>query len=273
MKIDKVVWSSSVEYSDFWNIASRIHKEKLGMDSVLLLFGDRNKCDLSEEYGEVVQCYFHDDLPKMPQLVLSKFYYPKTELDTTWMIGDIDQLPLQRKRFIDDIEHVSDDAYVHLAEDAITSLSRLRTEYWKEDETHLTAFLTAHYHVAKGRTFHQALNLGLSFQDHVKDLISMRYREPFEQIKNIDEKVLWAFEEQYTTMLIKKFFLSKGGRFVGFSRPHGCRNPDSMKVDRGNGCKFDENRLDHYVDFHCPRPYKQHAEQINNILDTFWRNK
>ena len=32
MKIDKVIWSASEEYSDFWNINSKLHNKYLGMD-------------------------------------------------------------------------------------------------------------------------------------------------------------------------------------------------------------------------------------------------
>ena len=280
MKIDKVIWSSSVEYSDFWNINSYLHKKYLDMDCVLILYGKKSDCNLSEEYGTVIEADYLPHLPKMVQLVMSKFYYPKYEPDTTWLIGDIDQLPLQREHFIDNLEEIPDDHYVHLAEDAITSLNKVPTNSWrfcvdgtKWSERTRKGFLTAHYHAAKGSTFAKALDLDSSFSSHIKSLMEMYYEQPFEYqlISHENDSVLWAFEEQYTTSLIRKNIPID--KFTGFNRPHGCDNPESRKVDRGNGCASDKNRPELYVDFHCPRPYKKHRNEINEILNFFWEQK
>lgn len=258
MKIDKVLWASSEEYSDFWNINSKIHNQYLDMDCVLLLYGKKENCNVSEEYGEVIEVDPIEDLPLILQIVLSKFYYPRNEPNTTWLLGDIDQLPLQRKHFVENLKDVPDDHYVHLAEDAITILKGLQTGCWK---THDECYLTAHYHVGKGSTFHQALNLDLPFSTHVKNLISYYYQKPFDKIDNINVNDLWAFEEQYTTSLIKKNYVD---RFTGFERPH------SRKICRSQNCRFDKNNKEYYVDIHCPRPYKQHEKQINDIINFFW---
>ncbi len=280
MKIDKVVWSSSEEYSDFWNINSYLHNKYLNMDCVLLLFGKKEGCDLSEEFGEVIEMDWSESLPFVPQLAMSKFMYPRIDPDATWLIGDIDQLPLQREHFVDNLEEVPDDHYVHLAEDAITSLNRVPTNSWRDEvggtrcnERQRKGFLTAHYHAAKGSTLKKAFGSleDKTNVDHVKSMMEMYYEQPFEKIRHENDSVLWAFEEQYTTSLIRKNI--SVDEFTGFSRPHGCDNPESRKVDRGNGCKFDKNRPELYVDFHCPRPYKKNRNQIDEILNFFWEQK
>ena len=43
MKIDKVIFSTSDQYSPFWNIQSKIYKEALGIEPVCLLFGKKEK--------------------------------------------------------------------------------------------------------------------------------------------------------------------------------------------------------------------------------------
>ena len=51
MKIDKVVFSTSEEFSPFWNIQSYIWKEKLGIEPVCILWGDvKNTKIVSEPY-------------------------------------------------------------------------------------------------------------------------------------------------------------------------------------------------------------------------------
>ncbi len=42
MKIDKVIFSSSEQYADFWPTISRVFKENLQIEPVCLLFADDN---------------------------------------------------------------------------------------------------------------------------------------------------------------------------------------------------------------------------------------
>ena len=97
MKIDKIVFSTSEEYSDFWYTISRVYKKFLNIEPVCLLFTDREDFNLSSEFGEVKKIKFIPDLPKIIQITWSKFYYTQFEPETIWMIGDIDQIPLDRK--------------------------------------------------------------------------------------------------------------------------------------------------------------------------------
>jgi hypothetical protein len=240
MKIDKVIWASSIEYSDFWNINSYLHKKFLGIDCVLLLYGDKAECNVSEEFGKVVELEFVEDLDKIPQLVFNKWHYTKNEPDTVWMIGDIDQLPLQREHFVENIANVPQDHYMHLAEDAGSHLG--------------LNFLVGHYHVAKGSTLSKCLELEKSLEHHVNKIIK--------EAKESGRPV-WAYEEIYTTDLIKK---NCDGKFTGTSRVN------DRKICRSNDCLFNRNINNYYVDMHCPRPFNQHKEKIMDVLKHFWGN-
>ena len=66
MKIQKVIFSSSEEYSDFWEPISKIFNENLGIEPVLIYFGE-NK--LSEKYGKV---YYQKYLPYPNTIVICK---------------------------------------------------------------------------------------------------------------------------------------------------------------------------------------------------------
>lgn len=238
MKIDKVIWASSVEYSDFWNINSMIHNKFLGMKCTLLLYGEKNKCNVSEEHGEVIEVPFIEGIDNIPQLIFNKWYYTKNEPETTWMIGDIDQIPLQRNHFVENIENIPEDHYVHLAEDAGKHLG--------------LNFLVGHYHVGKGKTISEALEFDKPFEEHVASLIK--------EAKSKGRPV-WAYEEPYTTNLIKKNYAHK---FTGLSRLN------HRKIDRSNNCAFDANKKNNYVDIHCLRPFSKHKEKITEILEFFW---
>jgi hypothetical protein len=222
MKIDKAIWASSVEYSDFWNVNSYLHNKYLGMDCVLLLYGNKDECDVSEEYGKVIEVPFVDGLDEIPQLIF----------------GDIDQLPLQKAHFVDKIADIPDDHYVHLAEDAGKHLG--------------LDFLVGHYHVGKGSTICKALELDKPFEFHVENLIN--------EAKSKNRPV-WAYEEPYTTNMIRKNY---SDRFTGVSRL------SDRKICRSNNCQFNPNLKNNYVDFHCPRPFKDNSRQIMEVLEFFW---
>ncbi len=244
MKINKVLWSSSIEYCDFWNVNSMIHNKFLGLDCVLLLYGKKSECDVSEEYGQVIECEFEEGAPDIPQLIFNKWHYTKNEPETTWLIGDIDQIPLQKEHFIDNIKNVPEDHYVHLAEDAFTV-------NWKTERERLVG----HYHAAKGKVFNEALDLNVSLIDHVKNMVSFSEKE---------KKSIWAYEEWYTADLIKHCnYLSK---FTGFNRP------SERKICRSKNCSYDPSlgAKSKYVDIHCPRPFKKNEKQIKEILRHFW---
>tara|TARA_R110001592_G_scaffold24785_5_gene95088 strand:+ start:109 stop:900 length:792 start_codon:yes stop_codon:yes gene_type:complete len=260
MKIDKVLWASSVEYSDFWNINSFVHKKFLGLDCVLLLYGKKNDLDLSEEFGEVVECDFEKGCPKIPQLVFNKWHFTRNEPDTTWLIGDIDQIPLQKEYFVDQLINVEENKYVHLAEDVFQTL--LQAPDWKLNRERLVG----HYHAAKGSIFTKALNLEKSLREHTDNLI--------ESAKNYDSPV-WAHEEYYIPDLMKaNNFLN---RFKGFSRGDfkNCsvnHGKIGKKICRSQGSIYDESllRAGQYVDYHCPRPYSKNKDLIDSILELAW---
>jgi hypothetical protein len=221
-----------------------VHNKFLGLDCVLLLYGKKSECNVSEEYGQVVECEFEEGVPDIPQLVFNKWHYTRNEPETTWLIGDIDQIPLQKEHFVDSIKNVPEDHYVHLAEDAFTV-------NWKTKRERLVG----HYHVAKGKVFNEALDLNVSLVDHVKNMVFGSQKE---------KKSIWAYEEWYTADLIKaNNYLNK---FTGVSRS------PRMKIDRQFNCSFDSSpsNKNNYVDIHCPRPFKKNKAQIEEVLSHFW---
>tara|TARA_R110000851_G_scaffold176537_2_gene323233 strand:- start:5535 stop:6374 length:840 start_codon:yes stop_codon:yes gene_type:complete len=275
VKIDKVIFSCSLEYGAFWNINSKVLKECLGLDSVCLLYGHKNDL-ISDEYGEIIECSYNPNLPKIVQLVLNKFYHTQTEPDTTWMIGDIDQLPLQSKRFVEEIADIPTNFYVHLAENANTMRMSPDPIYWQQHPVNSNdgnAQLPAHYHVAKGSTLQDFLKLDIPFEEYVNNLVkkklqitSMNPLTTFSEILELEKKMFfWAYEEGYTTdFLREKLHLN---RYKGFAR-----NTSLDRVCRSTGCSHNDSDLRNkkYIDIHCPRPYIENKETINKIINQVW---
>lgn len=246
MKIDKVIWASSVEYSDFWNINSKIHKKYLGIDCVLLFYGKKSNYNLNEEFGKVIECSFEDGVDEIAQLIFNKWHHVKNEPDTTWLIGDIDQIPLVKDHFVDNIEFINENSYAHLAEDAFGPK-------WRTN--HIDGRLAGYYHAGKGSTITKALNLEKSLAYHTKELIK-------ESKKN--KCPIWAYEEAYIPKLIKE-----NGCLDKFESIN--RYPKS-KICRSSNSSFDLQKLKNgeYIDYHCPRPYNENKETINKILSIAW---
>ena len=224
---------------------------------------------MNEDFGEVVQTQYDPSLPRIVQLVLTKWYHTKSEPDTTWMVGDIDQLPLQREHFIDLIADVPDNNYVHLAQNAVTILSDPNPDKWRLGYLRGgRGDLTAHYHAAKGRTFEEFLQLHLSLAEHVHRLTQMKLDELGIEGGDLqaheDARRFWAFEESYTTNLIRDRL--NQNRFTGFNRPH------DRKICRSKNSSFSKELMSnkHYVDYHCPRPYKKHVDIIGKVLEAAW---
>ena len=275
MKIDKVIFSSSLEYAPFWNANSKVLKECLGLDSVCLLYGRKNEL-MSDQYGEIVECDYKSDLPRIVQLVLNKFYYTQNEPQTTWMIGDIDQLPLQSQRFIQDIEDIPDHFYVHLAENGNSIRISPESDIWKRHpikSNNGNFQLPAHYHVAKGKTFKDFLNLDVPFEDYVnglvKEKLELEGKYPFTAFNEVlqleKQRFFWAYEENYTTDFLRR--QPNLNRYTGFGR-----NTSIDRIDRSTNCQYNPSTLinKQYIDIHCPRPYAKHKEVIDKIIKQAW---
>ena len=185
MKIDKIIFSSSELFSPWWNIQAPIWRS-MGIEPVCILWGKVENTDMNPELGEIIEKEFNPDLFESFQITWSKFYHTSTEPETTWIIGDMDLVPLQSKYFTDGISILPDDCYTHLAFGEIgrhspNVLRAIARQANDRELTYLNMFdrrggfydggmdIPAYYHVAKGKTFSIALGLkDKSFDEQVK---------------------------------------------------------------------------------------------------------
>lgn len=268
MIIDKVLFSCSEGYSDFWNIVSKIHKTKFNVEPVCLLFGDIKNTNMTEEYGKIIQYPYIDYLPKVLQVTWSKFFYTKLEPETTWMIGDIDQLPLNKFWFTDNIKNIEDDCYIHLNSSECAESKGVPMDGWLRGECDLPA----HYHVAKGKTFNEFLNLEGSLEEQVLNIVQNKIGT-LDNLKKIDNHTgfFWCEEERVSSKrLLDKLKTNKIKTFT--------YNNVESKIDRGrydfqkNDYRYSLEKLKNkgYIDIHCSRPFESTRAQIENILNIAW---
>lgn len=282
MKIQKVIFSSSEQYSDFWNLQSKIWKKTLNIEPVCLLFGKKSNTDMTEEFGKVHEMNFITNLPKILQITFSKFYYTKMEPDTVWMTGDLDQFPLSRSWWTDNILDVGDDEYAHLNVDGCGSSIDSNKEqgawlkYGMRDSSNPSSKgipLPAHYHVFRGNTFVKVYG-DMSFEDHVKEVINIITPEHLEHKKNDpqgyrtpnDEPFYWTAEETYTsTVLWEK--VRKG--IIKFHGRSFLNKNDTQAIDKSHfgGSNYIYNleklKSGQYIHLHSARGFGQSCNDQN----------
>jgi hypothetical protein len=286
MKIDKIIFSSSEEFSPFWNLQSFIWKEIFNIEPVCILWGKVKNTNMSDRYGSIIEKEYNENLIKSFQLTWSKFYHTSLEPETTWIVGDMDLYPLQKKLFTDVISNLNDDVYTHLASNVVTN-----QRYEKHG-----GYLPAYFHVAKGNTFTKALSLNdNSFDEQVYNIINdgrFTYKNEvtLEKAKNMFGAVLideneyqyWLTDERYTsfkvydshTKDIIKFETAIEYQIVPYGSPYQTRI-DRKSFHNGSYHGYDSLMLvnNQMIDIHCHRPFHEQKDSLYKIIEKCFKKE
>lgn len=262
MKIDKVILSSNSnkDYLDFWPLVSKIWKECIGIDPVLI-FNARNKEELeipiSEKYGEVVRVLIPEKIdisvPKLtefsnPKLLLysnSRIWYACQQGNETCLIADLDCIPLSKKYF--DVDQFPINAFIWL-------------ESWKRDV--FSPYLCT-YCIAKGDTFKEVLGYqGESLTDYIHRLINL-YGNIMES-NDFLNKGYWNLNEVSLIEATKNYLF----KYIHNSIPVE-EGLCSIRRDRGLDTHFDLDSLKNgvYLDYHSVRPLNKVENKVNYALN------
>jgi len=249
MKIDKAIVSSDDNrfYLDFWEPVSRVWKEKFNITPVLLYVSDSD-FEPSTKYGEVVRYRPQKGCPIYLQTLWVRYYHPIREPDTVWAISDIDMFPVSREYFVDRIKNIEDDKYVHLDPSI--------EEYKK---------FPSCYHIAKGRTFEEILDLPDEWDQSLWLVDSSNLgSDPGAHL--VGKKDWFADERFATNKIVQKMNLGDK-RIVLIQREGGrCGH----RLDRINFF-YDATReaalkSGYYYDFHSPRPYLENKSVVDRVV-------
>ncbi|MAE82005.1 MAG: hypothetical protein CMB80_04670 [Flammeovirgaceae bacterium] len=272
MKIDKVIFSCDLNpnYVGFWNSISKHIVKFLGFECQLISLGDPTGKGFSDEYGEIKVVPLLDDYPSIIQALWAKFYYVKDEPDTTWMVGDLDLYPLQRKWFIDNIADCDENDYLHLN---YAAYGKPWNEYGG-----FHPGIAGYYHVGKGSVLANALEFSDSFEEDVKKIVDAnKYGIQYYGGAGYFGKAVapttsgWFCAEEHRCsdiLLSKQDIVKNHSTFSNMESygqaGHHCRS----RVDRSNECEFYPDALiSHaYVDMHTMRPYEDYSKGIELVL-------
>jgi hypothetical protein len=260
MKIEKVIFTidDNPHYKGFWSSISKHYKQKLNITPKLFIIG--NNVDLSTydtSNGEIELIKPIDDIPTIIQALIGKFYFTKTEPNTTWKIGDLDLYPLQQYHFKNRIIDISDNKYVHLNPFAYGY-------NWREKINGLAGY----FHVAKGKVFESELNFtNKSFKDVCSEIyLGNKYGIKFHdnnastESKQASDNWGWfCCEEMYTGEILKTSenlieIQPVSNDYTRLDRSHMVYNIDDIINGK-------------YIDFHSPRPYEKHKDEIEKIIN------
>jgi hypothetical protein len=277
---------------------SKIWKTKLGVEPVCLLFGSRANTNMSEEFGKIIEVPLIEDMPLLIQITWSKFYWPILEPEATWLIGDIDLLPLSTWWFTDRLASIPPDHYAHLDADGITQLNGTRFTWANkritpDNQTDLgcPTNMPGHYHCAKGRISKIALEQNGTFDQEIRHIVTsgqFNNERGYRDSDPIDQSRLWCAEELRSTRAIRRSIF--GGRiaFTGLHLNHGIGRIDGDRLDKScydfaaGRYNHDAHRLEtgSYADLHCIRPFdhvnpderERRWKATETIVQTAWND-
>jgi len=281
MKIDKVIFASSEDeyYSSFWNMQSKLWKVGLGIEPICLLYGKKENTDMTEEHGKIIEMEYLPDLPKILQLTWSKFNYPTLEPDTTWIMGDIDMLPLSKRFFTEFIADIPDSAFAHLnaSGNVYDGDCAKFFKYGSQIDSKLNGRrpggvdLPGHYWTGKGKRF-EIFTEGKPFEKQVDQIVKADLyglgptKSPSYNSAN-PASYYWCAEEMRSSELM--YDAIKNGQVTYVPRYY----TSNQRIDRSTWAYDDygyhAERLAQklYVDIHCVRPYKRQKDACERIIE------
>jgi hypothetical protein len=258
MKVERVILSSNNNemYYPFWNVVSKIWKTKFGIEPVLIFIGteeEKNKCDLSDEYGQIII----NDLPIEGKLAWectwALFYYTKFFPEDTCIIMGIDQIPTGTFFLKDSITHISDDSYVMLTDDAYEN-----TPFGRWD---IGGISPTAYHIAKGKLFNDIYKFEETFEEEIKKINSMNLTTMWGKETGNNK---WGYDETYSSKVL--YQQKNKFKIIGLSLN---KEFNTRRIDCFRNVEVPYNlealKSNYYIECHSCRPYKDHKKWIDDL--------
>jgi hypothetical protein len=245
MKIDYVIMSTDGNelYDNFWEINKKIWYDIIGVLPILVIIGSEDKI---EKFDDSIIVTFKkvEDIKTSFQSQVARLYVTSLFLENTLLISDIDMIPLSKNYFINLADEVKENQILIYTSDAYGYKNQKRYPMC--------------YNLAKGKTYHEILNLDSSFQEFVL------------RLKNLNLIPLWDTDELYFGDCIYKFEKENHNRIV--KKERGFRyGYATNRIDRDYwfSANYDYDKISDgfYYDCHSLRPYKKYKKEIDNIVN------
>jgi hypothetical protein len=243
MKIDLAIHSSDSNpfYLDFWPLVSKVWKLKFDVTPVLVYIDENHDIPIDTTYGIVLKYKPIPGIPVYLQCLWVRYWIPSQYPDKVSIISDIDMFPISRKYFVHSIALIPDYRYVHLNPD--------------------TSNFPSCYHVALGSTFVKVLRLAETwtesmFEVYRSDAATYEHTVVGSDLMKLQK---WGLDEAYATQRLHEY--PDRSIFVLLKR-------NRPRLDRSDWTYTEDDfTQDLIADSHSIRPYQDHKEEIDKLVD------
>jgi len=233
MKIKYALTSANEnpDYYSFWPLVSRVWKEYMGIEPILIFIGNEIPEGINEDYGRIILFEPIEGIPTATQSQFIRLWYTQFMDDIT-ITTDIDMFPLSKSYFISQIKKIEDDKFVILG--------------------FLPTGFSICYNIAKPETFRELLNLKPDFSENILPT--------FNEAKKKGDQ--WFTDEIYLDRNLSSY---KGDKLIRFHRGN---NPQLTRIDRNNWVYNSSMlKLGTYYDCHSIRPYTKFKQEIDRLIN------
>jgi hypothetical protein len=236
MKIKYAVMGSDLNplYYDFWPIISKTWREVFNIIPVLGLICDEDSDFIEDQYGIIKKFKSMDGIDIGLQSQIVRFYLPSI-LDDISITSDIDMLPLSKHYFIDNVCDFNEFNFYVMTSD--------NPECLRNKEYQMC------YNIANPKMFKDVLDIDDDWGSFVNKLKNLNYGW------TTDQRYLYDRVNSYKN---KNNIVLMNRGFSGFAH---------NRIDRAIW-RYDINGVKggHYIDSHLLRPYKDHKNEIDNLI-------
>lgn len=227
-------------YLDFWPIISKTWKKVFNITPVLGLICDEDSDFIEDEYGLIKKYKTIEGIDSGLQSQIVRLYLTK-ELTGNIIISDIDMVPLSKKYFVDQI--VSFD------------LSKIYIMSSDNAECNTNKEIPMCYNISDSKLFAKMLELDDSWISFANRLNSMGFG--------------WTTDQNYLWLKIQEFKQNNPNDVVLLNR--GWSRGADRRIDR-LWWSYNPNLVNegYYIDSHLLRPYHQHKEQIDTLINLLY---
>lgn len=246
MKIDYVIVSTdgNTLYDNFSELVKKTWFNLVGVKPIIVSITDR---DYVEKYDSFISVEYKkvDGIDSGFQSQISRLYATSLYKDKSFLISDLDMIPLNKSYFVDNAETIKDDELLIYTADAYGYVKQKRYPMC--------------YNLAMGSTYHEIMNIDGSFSEFVYRLNSLKLGWDTDEV--FWGKCVYSFEEK-SPERIKKLIRGFGEGFATKRIDRCCWNHpsnDFSKVSEG-----------FYIDSHLLRPYTLYKKEIDNLVSLLY---
>lgn len=244
MKIDYVVVSTDNNpfYDGYWELVKKTWKDVAELKTILVTVGNEDYHEIFDDC-ELIGYKKVEDIPTSFQAQIARLFVTKTYINKTFLISDLDMVPLSKSYFIDNAEKADETSLLIYTSDAYGYNNQKRYPMC--------------YNLAKGKVYNEILDLDCSFVEFVH------------RVKTLGFQPLWDSDELYFGKCVYEFENKSENKHRLVKLQRGFKDGyATFRIDRDYWGRedFSKIREGYFIDSHLIRPYESNKKEISDML-------